>query len=73
MKTEANLLHELGAMTKTKGSSQSKVAKTLGISSPFLSDVLKGRRDISSRLAEAMGYKKIVMFERLPKKVDDEA
>lgn len=37
-------------------SSQKQVARNLGISPQFLSDILRGHRKISERVALAMGY-----------------
>jgi hypothetical protein len=43
-------------------SSQKQVADELGISGPFLNDVLLGRRGISPRLAEKLGFEKVMVF-----------
>lgn len=37
------------------------VAKQLAVSVPFLHDVLKGRRNLTDKVAEAMGYRKEVV------------
>jgi len=36
--------------------SQKEVAKVLNISEPYLSDILKGKRSISKRIADALGF-----------------
>lgn len=46
-------------------STQSMVAKELGISSPFLSDMLRGKRDVSENIARKLGYRKIVTFVKI--------
>jgi plasmid maintenance system antidote protein VapI len=48
-----------------KKSSQSKVAKRLGVSRQFICDVLKGRRDITDRLLEGLGVEKRVTYRSL--------
>lgn len=46
---------------------QKKAAKTLGVSAQYIDDVLAGRCEIGPTLAEAMGMRKIVMFEEIKK------
>jgi len=53
----SKLIKELG--------SQKAVADYLGYSAPYIGDVIKGRRDISSAFALRLGFKKIVTFEPL--------
>lgn len=43
---------------------QRQWARTHGFSDAYVSDVLAGRRDISSKLAAALGYEKVVSFKR---------
>ena len=43
------------------GTSLSKSA-ALGISPQYLCDILQGRRDISSTVADRLGYERIVLF-----------
>lgn len=56
---------------RTEGSSLRKVAKELGVSAAYLSDVMRGNRNISHKLAERLGFKmkvvviKTVTFEEL--------
>jgi hypothetical protein len=47
-------------------SSQTEAARELGISVGYLNDVLHGRRPISVRLAQKLGWKKLAVFMRLP-------
>ena len=53
---------QLRAMLKSKN--QKDLAARLDIHPSYLCDVLKGRREISERLARAMGYRRAVMFEK---------
>jgi plasmid maintenance system antidote protein VapI len=43
---------------------QKQVAAALGVSPSFLNDILKERREITSRLAEQFGYRRTVVFEK---------
>ena len=45
--------------------SQQAWARENGISPQFVCDVLQGRRAPSDRLARALGYRRVVQFERL--------
>lgn len=47
--------------------SQKALAAELGISQPYLSDILLGKREISFQLAEKLGLKKIIRFRWSPK------
>jgi transcriptional regulator with XRE-family HTH domain len=38
------------------------LAEKFGISKAYLSDVLNGKRGIADRLADAMGYERVVVF-----------
>jgi hypothetical protein len=41
---------------------QSACAKALGISAQYLSDCLKGRREVGKSIAEPMGYKAVMVY-----------
>jgi len=43
---------------------QTELAKQLGISRSMMNDLLRQRRDISDRIAEALGYTREVIFRR---------
>lgn len=45
--------------------SQRAAARLLGFSQPYIADVLLGRRAISEKLAEKLGFMRIVMFQRV--------
>lgn len=47
--------------------SRKALAAELGISQPYLSDILLGKREISFQLAEKLGLKKIIRFRWSPK------
>jgi len=42
-------------------------ADRAGVSPQIVNDVLRGRRPIGDRMARALGYSRVVLFERLPK------
>ena len=46
----------------SRRSSQKELADELGISPQYLSDVLKGRREISAQLASKLGYERVITF-----------
>jgi len=52
--------------SRARQSSQKKVAAELRVSQQFLSDLLRGRTEITTRVAAAMGYKRTVVFVRMP-------
>lgn len=45
---------------------QKALAGRIGIGTAFLCDVLSGNRPISSRLAELVGYERVVTFRKRP-------
>lgn len=45
-------------------STQKAVAEKYGVSQQFICDVLKNRRSVTDDLAKAMGYTKVIRFER---------
>lgn len=51
----------------TKFPTLTKAAQSLGISQPFLSDILLGNRRISPRILEKLGLEQIVRVKRQPK------
>lgn len=50
---------------RARQTSQKETAAFLGVSPQYLSDVLKRRRYLSETVAEKMGYRKVVRFERI--------
>jgi len=63
IKTQSELVQEL--RDRSRLSTQKAVAEELGIHPTFLSDVLKGKRDISANLAERMGFQREVVFRKV--------
>lgn len=59
---DSDLLKMLWEMVR--GTSQKQVADQLGLSRAMLNDVLHGRRYMTERLAEAMGFKREVIYRR---------
>lgn len=43
--------------------SQYKAAEELGITPPYLNDLLQGKRNISSTIAEKLGFTKKTIYE----------
>lgn len=44
------------------GSSQTAVAAQLGITVQYLNDILHGKRGISNRIAQVLGWRELVVF-----------
>ena len=61
--TEEEARELIRDMVDTEGS-QSAVAKQLGISASFVSDILAGSRKVSDRVAQKLGYSRVIMFEK---------
>ena len=47
-----------------RAGSQLAFAESAGFSSAYISDVLAGKRDPSSRLAEVLGYSRSIIFTK---------
>lgn len=60
----AHLIRRKGKKTLTA------FAKELGpgVSSPWLSDVLKGRRNVANKIANRLGYESVRVYRRIPRK-----
>lgn len=61
--TEEEIKGVIEQMVKAWGS-QRKVADHLGISAAFLSDIIHGNRPVSNKVAQKLGYKKVVKYAR---------
>lgn len=46
-------------------SATKRVAHEIGVSQPVLSLVMNGRREPSERVAEALGFRRKIVFERV--------
>jgi transcriptional regulator with XRE-family HTH domain len=53
----------LGEFCASKGTAKA-AAKEMGISPQYLSDLLRGRRDIPDRIAEFLGFRKTITYSR---------
>lgn len=62
--TPAALLERLRIVVAGAGT-QDAAAKQLGISGAYLCDVLKGRREPGKKLLDAMGYRRVVVYEQV--------
>ena len=49
---------------RCSASSQAAVARELGISLQHVNDLLNGRRKMSDRVAQALGYRREIVFRR---------
>lgn len=63
-RTGEYLVRQLQAMTERKFG-LTLTAQELGFTPQFILDVVKGRRLVSTRLAAAMGYERVVVFEKV--------
>ena len=66
--TESELRAEIQALTGFHDGRRvyaKELAVAFGISEAYLSDVLNGRRGIADKLANAMGYERVVTFRRI--------
>lgn len=61
--TEKQIVAELKEWTLR--TTQAYVADRLNLSPAFICDVLKGRREVTERLAKKLGYRRVVQFERV--------
>ena len=51
--------------TKVKQAGEQRiVAQALGVSPQYLCDVLKGRREPADKLLKALGYRRVVIYEK---------
>jgi phage portal protein BeeE len=46
--------------------SQKKAAKTFGVSPQYLSDVIRGRREITDKIANYFGVERCVVYKLMP-------
>jgi hypothetical protein len=63
LETEDQVRSVLRATCKREGS-QRKWAAKVGVSEAFLSDVLRGKRNVTSRFLRELGYEQVRMFRR---------
>lgn len=61
--TTEHVLKDLRSVVVWAGD-QKRAAKHLGISEQFLCDVLRGRRALSTKLLNALGYRKVDIYEQ---------
>jgi hypothetical protein len=68
--SEEELIDEFRALFNWAGTKRLTAkdwAAKYGFSQAYVSDVLHGRRGIADRMAEALGYRRVVTFERMEK------
>lgn len=59
--TADSVMRAIEGLVKLTGS-QKEAAKTLGVSPQYLSDILRGRREISDVVARRLGFNREVVF-----------
>lgn len=64
MLTEQELLDYLRTAIQQAGSQQA-FARQHGISAQYISDVLRGRREIGAKIAQALGYERVVRYRKV--------
>lgn len=64
--TPAALLERIRNEVKRAGS-QDRCAQMFGISPQYLCDVLRGRREPGAKLLDALGYRRLVVYEQIRK------
>ena len=60
--SQSEVLQEL--REQVAESSQSEVARSLGLAVSMVNDLLRGRRDVSDRVAELLGFTREVIFRK---------
>ena len=50
-----------------KDGSQAALARRLNVSAPYLSDVLNGRREPGDAILEPLGFRRVIVYERIQK------
>ena len=63
--TDSDMIHLLKASIHIGGGSMASWAKKHGLSRSFVCDVLSGRRQITERLAKALGYQPARLWEKI--------
>jgi len=63
--TRASLVLRLRRRVRQAGQTQQTVARDLGISAAYLSDVLSGRREPGQKLLTALGLVRVVQYRRV--------
>lgn len=62
--TPDEFLRHLRQLARTYGS-QKALAEHCGVNPSWLSDILRGRRDPGQKLLTALGFRRVVTYERL--------
>jgi plasmid maintenance system antidote protein VapI len=63
LKTTEQILDEL--KRRVAGVTQKEAAESLGISTPYLFDLVRGRRAITDKLAAKLGYERVVRWRKV--------
>jgi len=70
--SEQDIIRKLQAAADRQGTYLA-IAAQLGISPQYLCDIMHGRRAISARVAEKLGYRQVVEYESLLTIADQQA
>ena len=62
--TLEEFLQYVRQLAREQGSQQALAAKC-GINASWLSEILKGRRDPGKKLLDALGFRRVVTYERI--------
>lgn len=63
--TEAEVVAELASRARKRWGEQQRVAQELGLSQAAVSNVLTNGRGIGPKIARALGYRKVIRFEKV--------
>lgn len=71
-KTEIEMRSILWAECHGKNT-QVEFARAHGLSAQFVNDVVNGRRDVTQKVANALGYEKFVIFRPIVLTIEEQA
>ena len=60
--THEQLIEELGR--RAQESSMTEIARQVGVSVVYISEILRGKRPMSDRVAEHLGYERLVIYRK---------
>jgi plasmid maintenance system antidote protein VapI len=61
---QEDALELINQLVKRKGT-QAAAAEELGVSPAHISDIIRGNRGISDEIAQRLGYRRVVVFEKV--------
>lgn len=66
MLTEEQARERLQERLDLAGGKQTALAKELGVSLPYLNDVLHSRRELAGKLLDALGLERVISYREKP-------